>query len=107
MENGFAVLGHSAPASAANYDEKVGETYAYENAFKQLWQLEGYLLREKLYAKAHQPKPKPPKPEYGGLLRLAKKIMSICAMPSSLMGWARPRRRPRPPKSTMPAARRA
>ena len=48
MKNGFHVTGVSAPASLANYDEQVGNRYAYDNAFKQLWQLEGYLLREKL-----------------------------------------------------------
>lgn len=50
LENGFVVLGHSKPASDANYDKAVGEVYSYENAFKQIWQLEGYLLREKLHA---------------------------------------------------------
>lgn len=48
MFNGFMVHGVSAPASPANYDADVGKRYAYDNAFKQLWQLEGYLLREKL-----------------------------------------------------------
>ena len=48
MRNGFMVHGISAPASPANYDQAVGERYAYDNAFKQLWQLEGYLLREQL-----------------------------------------------------------
>lgn len=48
VNNGFKVIGTSTPASAANYDQKVGERYAYDNAFKQLWVLEGYLLREKL-----------------------------------------------------------
>lgn len=45
MFNGFMVTGVSAPA---NFDREVGKRYAYDNAFKQLWQLEGYLLREKL-----------------------------------------------------------
>jgi hypothetical protein len=48
MKNGFRVVGVSAPASAANYDAEVGKRYAYDNAFKQLWPLEGYLLRERL-----------------------------------------------------------
>ena len=50
MFNGFMVTGVSAPASASNFDADVGKRYAYDNAFKQLWQLEGYLLREKLSA---------------------------------------------------------
>ena len=49
MENGFTVTGVSAPASAANFDPAIGERYAYDNAFKQLWQLEGYRLREELH----------------------------------------------------------
>jgi hypothetical protein len=48
MRNGFKVMGTSTPASVANYDEDVGKRYAYDNAFKQLWVLEGYLLRENL-----------------------------------------------------------
>ena len=48
MFNGFMVHGVSAAASAANFDADVGKRYAYDNAFKQLWPLEGYLLREKL-----------------------------------------------------------
>lgn len=46
MSNGFMVHGVSAPASPQNFDAEVGKRYAYDNAFKQLWQLEGYLLRE-------------------------------------------------------------
>lgn len=48
MQSDFMVVGVSAPASPSNYDPEVGKRYAYDNAFKQLWQLEGYLLREKL-----------------------------------------------------------
>jgi len=48
MKNGFMVNGVSAPASPTNFDAEVGKRYAYDNAFKQLWQLEGYLLREQL-----------------------------------------------------------
>ncbi len=49
MVNGFNVIGHSAPASAENFDADIGKRFAYENAFRQLWQLEGYLLREALH----------------------------------------------------------
>lgn len=49
MENGWMSTGVSAPASAANFDPAVGERYAYDNAFKPLWQLEGYLLRQTLW----------------------------------------------------------
>lgn len=50
MKNGWISTGFSAPADERNYDAEVGARYAYDNAFKPLWQLEGYLLREKLSA---------------------------------------------------------
>ncbi len=49
MANGFVVIGKSAPADPANFDEKLGRTFAEEDAIRQLWQLEGYLLREELH----------------------------------------------------------
>jgi len=48
MVNGWVTTGFSAPADTRNFDEEVGKRYAYENAFRPLWQLEGYLLRERL-----------------------------------------------------------
>lgn len=49
MKNGWMSTGFSAPADPRNFDSKVGERYAFDDAFKPLWQLEGYLLREKLH----------------------------------------------------------
>lgn len=49
MQNGFKFIGHSTPASPDNYNSLVGQRYAYENAFKQIWSHEGYLLRERLH----------------------------------------------------------
>lgn len=48
MKNGFRFTGTSTPAHANNYDSKIGERYAYDNAFRQIWTHEGYLLRETL-----------------------------------------------------------
>lgn len=48
MKNGWMSTGFSAPADLRNFDAAVGRRYAYDNAFKTLWQLEGYLLRERL-----------------------------------------------------------
>ena len=48
-QNGFVLIGKSAPADPANFNEEVGRKFAREDAMRQLWQLEGYLLREKLY----------------------------------------------------------
>lgn len=50
MRNGFSVIGKSAPASPENFDAEKGKTFAYEDAIKQLWPLEGYALRERLSA---------------------------------------------------------
>lgn len=49
MKNGWKSTGVSAPAHAGNFDPLVGHRYAYDNAFRPLWQLEGYLLRETLH----------------------------------------------------------
>lgn len=48
MKNGFMVIGKSAPASAANFNRELGKKFAYEDAVRQLWPLEGYALRERL-----------------------------------------------------------
>ena len=50
MQNGFVLIGKSAPASPENFDREKGERFAYEDAIKQLWPLEGYALRERLAA---------------------------------------------------------
>ena len=47
-ENGFTVVGKSACASPENFNAELGETLAYEDALRQLWSYEGYLLRERL-----------------------------------------------------------
>lgn len=49
MVNNFTVNGFSACVNPKNFDPAIGRKYAYENAFEKLWQLEGYLLAERLY----------------------------------------------------------
>ena len=49
LKNGFNVIGQSAPVSAANFNEEIGNKIAFEDARSKIWQLEGYLLREKLH----------------------------------------------------------
>lgn len=49
LENGFTVTGESACVSPANYNQKIGEDIAFDNARDKIWLLEGYLLKEKLY----------------------------------------------------------
>jgi hypothetical protein len=45
MKNGFMVIGHSTPASAENYNFDLGKKLAYDQAFKQLWPLMGFVLK--------------------------------------------------------------
>lgn len=49
LANGFGVVGSSACASPENFDAELGRQVAKGNARDQVWGLEGYLLREKLY----------------------------------------------------------
>lgn len=48
LKNGFSLIGQSAPADAGNFDADLGRTFAREDAIRQMWPLEGYLLRERL-----------------------------------------------------------
>lgn len=48
MENGFVLIGKSAPADAGNFNAELGAKFAREDAIRQLWPLEGYALRESL-----------------------------------------------------------
>lgn len=52
MQNGFTIIGKSAPASAANFNAEFGRKLAYEDAVRQLWPLEGYMLRSILAEQA-------------------------------------------------------
>lgn len=52
LANGFTVIGESACASPENFDTMMGRKIAYEKAREKIWALEGYLLREDLYAPA-------------------------------------------------------
>lgn len=52
MENGFFVTGESACADPANFDAEIGKANAINNAFDNIWPLEGYLLKEKMYEDA-------------------------------------------------------
>lgn len=46
LDNGYALQGMSAPADPANFNEKLGEEYAYEDAMRKLWPLEAYVMRD-------------------------------------------------------------
>lgn len=49
LTNGYTVTGQSAAASPENFDEEIGRKVARADARDKIWQLEGYLLRERLY----------------------------------------------------------
>jgi hypothetical protein len=49
LENGFTVRGDSAIVSIDNFDEEIGKEVAFKNARKKIWELEAYLLQEKLF----------------------------------------------------------
>lgn len=48
MNNGFTIIGKSAPASAENFNAELGRKLAYEDAVRQVWPLMGFALRDRL-----------------------------------------------------------
>lgn len=46
LDNGFDVRGESACVDPANYNKDIGETYAYQDAFRKLWPLFGFAMAE-------------------------------------------------------------
>lgn len=48
LRNGFTVDGKSACVSKDNFNQEIGNKIARENAREKIWELEGYLLKEKL-----------------------------------------------------------
>lgn len=49
LANGFTVEGQSACVCAANYNQALGEKYAYDDAVENVWKFEGYLLAERMH----------------------------------------------------------
>lgn len=49
LKNGYTVVGHSASVSKENFDAEIGGQVAYKNAREEIWALEGYLLKQRLY----------------------------------------------------------
>jgi hypothetical protein len=52
LKNGFTLVGESACASPENFDQAIGHKIAIGNARAKIWQLEGYVLKNKLSAAA-------------------------------------------------------
>lgn len=49
LVNGSKTVGYSACVSPGNFDTEIGQNIARENARKGIWELEGYLLKQRLY----------------------------------------------------------
>ncbi|MBL8260916.1 MAG: hypothetical protein JNM58_00725 [Xanthomonadaceae bacterium] len=50
LRNGFSVRGESSCVSVENFNEEIGRDVSRRNAREKIWQLEGYLLQERLHA---------------------------------------------------------
>lgn len=48
MQNGYKILGKSAPAAPENFNADVGKKFAYDDCIRQVWPLEGYALCNRL-----------------------------------------------------------
>jgi len=49
MRNGFSVAASAACADPANFDAEIGRTVSRRNALNQVWPLEGYLLKQRVF----------------------------------------------------------
>ena len=54
LENGYTIKGLSACVDAAEFNLDLGRKYALEDAIRQIWPLEGYLLAESLFQKERE-----------------------------------------------------
>lgn len=48
LKNGFHVIGQSSCVSEKNFNKTKGISLSFEDAKRKLWELEGYLLRDRL-----------------------------------------------------------
>lgn len=62
--NGFVVTGKSACVSPENFNQSLGRRIAYDDARSRIWELEGYLLRDRLSTTQSQDEPGPIDVEY-------------------------------------------
>jgi len=54
LQNGFMLVGHSAPADPDNFNEAIGRRLARQKAVDQIWPLLGFALREKIWLEQTQ-----------------------------------------------------
>ena len=106
MKNGYTIKGLSACVDAANFDINMGRKFAFEDAIRQIWPLEGYLLAERLFWEravpvATNPPPKARKRKMSRLMRslTSKKVEKNDDAPWGLKKDGTPKKRPgRAPK---------
>jgi hypothetical protein len=68
LRNGFTVRGEAATVSKENFNEEIGQKISHQNARDKVWELEGYLLQERLAtAPKVQPAPGATHPGYSAL----------------------------------------
>lgn len=49
LKNGYTVLGQSACIDPLEFNTTIGEKVAWENALDKVWDLEGYLLKQRRF----------------------------------------------------------
>ena len=54
LRNGFTVRGDAATVSKENFNVAIGERISRENAREKVWELEGYLLQQRIYEHKEQ-----------------------------------------------------
>lgn len=52
--NDFKVVGSAACVDPGNYDEAIGQRLAFEDGVRQIWALEGYVLRSRIFERESQ-----------------------------------------------------
>lgn len=53
LRNGFSVIGESSCASPENFNMEIAHKISRDKARNKIWELEGYLLKEKLIHKSN------------------------------------------------------
>ena len=53
LTNGFEIVGTSGCVDPDNYDFNIGAEIARKNAIDKIWELEGYLLQQRIYDQGH------------------------------------------------------
>lgn len=101
MENGYTIKGMSACVDAANFNLDIGRAIAYEDAIRQIWPLEGYLLAEKMYLDRPRSSEAPDKSVLAAAfdafdkeIKQAKKTWTVTASEGKMVAAAKKRGRP-------------